>query len=79
MTLSAQNSRCQALTPATAATTLVVKNNGTQIGQLDFAAAATAATISLTAATVAAGDQITVHNALAADATLADIDGLLSE
>jgi len=79
VTLSPGNSTCKALAAATAAVTLPIKKNGVQVGQIDFPAGGTAGTVTLTNATIAAGDQITVHNAAAADATLGDIDGLLVE
>lgn len=78
MTLSATGSRCKALAGATGAVTLAIKKNGTQIGQIDFAAAGTVGTISFSTVAVAAGDHITVHNSATADPTLADIDGLLA-
>lgn len=78
-TLSAANSSCKALAAATGPVTLVIKRNGLQVGQIDFSAGGTSGTITLTNSTVAAGDQITVHNAAVADATLGDIDGLLVE
>lgn len=79
MAILSQNSACKALAPATASTIFVIKKNGAQIGQIDFAAAATAGSLSFTDTSIAAGDQITIHNAATADATLADIDGLLAE
>lgn len=79
MTLSAAGSTCKALAAATGATALVVKNNGTAIGQIDFVAGATAGSVTITTPSIAAGDHITIHNAAAADSTLADIDGLLAE
>lgn len=79
MTLSAPNCVCKALTAATAAITLTIRKNGTNIGSIAFAAGGTTGTVSLTSTGVAAGEQITIHNATSADSTLADIDGLLSE
>lgn len=79
MTISQANSVCKALVAATGSTTLVIKKNGTQIGTIVFAASATTGTVTITSASVAAGDQVTLHNAATADATLADIDCLLKE
>lgn len=79
MSLSAQSSSCRALVSATGATTLSVRKNGSEIGTIAFAAGGTSGTVTFTAGAIAAGDQITVHNPAPADATLADIDGLLSE
>lgn len=79
MTLAAGNSSCKALAGATGAVTLLIKKNGTQIGSIDFAAAATVGSVSFIDSSVSAGDHVTIHNAATADATLADIDGLLAE
>jgi len=79
LTLSAQNCACKALTAATAAITLTIRKNGTDIGSIAFAAGGTTGTVSLTTTSVAAGEQITIHNPASADSTLADIDGLISE
>lgn len=79
MVLSAVNSSCKALAAATTAVSIPIKNNGAQIGSIAFSAGATTGSVSFTAASVAVGDQVTLHNATIADATLADIDGLLCE
>lgn len=73
------NCTVKALVAATASTTITIKNNGTQIGTAVFAAAGTTATVTITSASVTAGDQITFHAPATPDATLADIDGLVRE
>jgi hypothetical protein len=59
---------------ATAAATITIARNGTSIGTINFAAAATAGTFTFASAvTTAAGDVITLTNQATADATLANI------
>lgn len=79
LTLVQANCTVKSLVAATASTTLIIKKNGTQIGTIVFAAAGTTATVTITTAAVAKGDNITIHGPATPDATLADITGLLSE
>lgn len=59
---------------ATAATTLVLQKNGTNIGTVNFAAAGSVATFTLASAVAfAAGDRLDVLSASTLDATLADV------
>jgi hypothetical protein len=69
-------SQAEALTAATGSTTFDVLKNGSNIGSITWAAAATAATFSTTggtAETFAAGDELRVVAEDPADATLANI------
>jgi hypothetical protein len=67
-------SRGVAAVAATALTTLDLRKNGTSVGSVQWAAAATTATFTMAAATsFAAGDVLTVHAPASADATLADL------
>lgn len=67
-------SQAVAATAATATTTFTIQKNGSTIGSIGFAAAATVGTFTFTAAvTFAAGDIITIFNPNTADATLATL------
>lgn len=79
ITLSQANSSAIAQVAATASTVFTLKRNGTTIGTITFAAAATAGSISLSSTAVTLGQVVTVHAPASADATLADIAFLLRE
>jgi DUF1009 family protein len=73
------NCFAKALVAATGSTTFVINKNGTQIGTVVFAAAATLGTVDITTAAVVVGDYITIVAPATADATLANISFLLVE
>jgi hypothetical protein len=74
MTINATTCLAKCNVATTAATTLIIKNNGTQIGNVVFAAAATLGTVNITAGTVAANDYITLHANTTVDSTFADVN-----
>lgn len=66
----------KAVTAATAQTIFAIKKNGTDVGTIEFAAAATDGTFTSTGNTAVSfeiGDVMSVHAPSTADATLADI------
>lgn len=65
-------------TAATASTVFVIKAGGVQIGTATFAAAATTATFAFTSTTVAALTLFEVYAPAVADATIANVEILLS-
>jgi hypothetical protein len=68
------SSQADADAAATAATTLTIKQNGTSIGTVNFAAGASIATFTFSAdITLAAGDVLAIDNQASADATLGNI------
>lgn len=73
MTLSAANSKAQAVVAAAASTVFIIKKNNTNIGTVTFSAAGTIGVISISTTAVATNDLITIHAPASADATLADI------
>lgn len=73
MTLSAANSKAQAVVAAAASTVFIIKKNNTNIGTVTFSAAGTIGVISISTTAVATNDLITIHAPATADGTLADI------
>lgn len=73
------NCDAKAKVAATASTVFDIQKNGTSVGSITFAAAATLATISITTAAVALDDYLTIVAPATADATLADIAFMLRE
>jgi len=71
---SLTGSYASATVAATASTVLTIKNNGSSVGTITFAASGTTGTFTFASPVVtAAGDIITVENQATADATLANI------
>jgi hypothetical protein len=77
--ITAANCAGRAGTASTGSTAFIVRNNGTQIGTMTFAAGASTATVSITTANVAVGDLITIHAPATPDTTLANLTFLLRE
>ena len=68
------DSQAVSVVAATAATTLTLAKNGTSIGTIDFAAAATSGTFTFTAdVSFAVGDLLTLTAPASPDGTLADV------
>lgn len=63
----------KSLAAANASTTIDVKKNGTDIGDIVFAAAGTVATYTFTANSFVSGDVLSLHGPAVADTTLADV------
>jgi len=75
---SMTGSYAKALVAATAQTDFTVKKNGTSIGTIRFAAAATTATfVGFSATTMVAGDVLTITNQATRDTTLSGFHAIL--
>lgn len=77
LTLSAANSKAEALVAATASTVFLIKRDGTQIGTITFAAAGTTGTIAYSSTAITEDQHLTIHAPATPDATLADLSFLL--
>lgn len=77
LTLVQGNCVAKAVVAATASTTFLIKNNGTQIGTIIWSASGTTGAVTITTAGVTAGDNLTIHGPATPDATLADLSFLL--
>lgn len=79
MTITQANCVVKSQVAATASTTITLRNAGSSIGTFVFGVGGTTATVTITSASIAKGDVITITAPASADATLADFGGIVVE